>query len=577
MTLPGSGLWVVFNGEIYNFLELRRELEARGRRFVSDTDTEVVLAAYDEWGDAAFERFNGMWALALLDETKRRLLLCRDRYGVKPLYYWQSGAGLAFASECKALLAVGRKLKLDWDPVGLRTALEDPFLLESSGKTLFAGVNDLPPGHLLVADGSTVRLRQWWSTLDHVVDVPKSEDERVERFRDLFSDACRLRLRSDVPVGTSLSGGLDSSSIVSMVAALMQRGGLGERTGEAERVTFIHRFRGDPLDETAYADLVADVAGVRKVYVDASEENVSEEVDRTLVHFEGLYGGMPDSAWRIYKAQRAQGVVVTLDGQGGDELLGGYPWHVLAAMSDTSFLDPRYWRLMRQHRAMYGDRAPHQSVLRALANTTPSLEPLLRYVRRLKGPGPGKLSFLTSEADRIDIYAPRPLEASPSGRSLDQVLFTDSHLTVLPRILRNFDLMSMAHGVEVRMPLMDFRLVSFAFSLPGRCKVGDDYSKDILRRAMRGLLPDTVRLRTTKVGFNSPIGSWLQGRSRPWVEDVLSTGAPQIAALISVPALRSFYRKRVLSGSAGWSEVLRFWIHLSALRLAQRLVIGGSD
>jgi asparagine synthase (glutamine-hydrolysing) len=567
MTYADSGLWIVYNGEIYNFLELRRELEARGHRFRSESDTEVVLAAYLEWKDAAFRRLNGMWAIALYDERERSLLLCRDRYGIKPLYYRVDGRQVVFASEYKSFWAIGDRLGVRWDLRGLRTALESPFDLEASGATLLEGVQSLLPGHLLRASAEGVRTSCWWRTVDELEAVPASAEDRASRFRELFLDACRLRMRSDVPIGTALSGGLDSSSVVVALAALAARDGGGERAARSWRRAFVHAFPGTPIDETRYARLAAEAAGVEVVAVEASEPEIVDELDRILAAFESVYAGMPDSVYRVYRAQRRAGVVVTLDGHGADEMLAGYPTYLLSATQDEPLWSSRFRALLRQYREMFGDAAaPTARVLvSALARRPAFRRPAdaLGITRAVV-----RNPFLSPEALALEPYRPLTTELPSEWPELQRALYQDFHHLVLPRILRNFDLMSMAHGVEVRMPFMDYRLVNFTFSLPAESKVDGGFTKRVLRDAMRGLLPEEVRTRKTKLGFNSPLLQWLRGPLAGWTDAVLGARSPA-GDLVDLRALQAHRAGPVHDGTQSWEQALRFWSALNLLRLTQ--------
>jgi asparagine synthase (glutamine-hydrolysing) len=389
-------------------------------------------------------------------------------------------------------------------------------------------------------------------------------------------------MRSDVPIATSLSGGLDSSSVVVALSELARRGGGGERTGKGGRTTFVHSFPGTPLDETRYARRVAEAAGVEIVTVEADEGRIQGELDAILYSFEGIYGGMPDALYRLYGEQRRRGVVVTLDGHGADEMLGGYPSYVNAAMDDAPVFSRRFRSLFRQHQEMHGELAPPawRTLFLALLR-----RPILRRPadavgltraakRRLRHP------FLAGEATAIEPYEPIATELPRGWPAVQRLLYQDFHHSVLPRILRCYDLMSMAHGVEVRMPFMDYRLVNFSFSLPAESKIGGGFTKLILREAMRGLLPEEIRVRKGKIGFNSPLLQWFQGPLAPWLERALG-GTGSAEGLVDVAALRAFHRERVRTGKLGWDEAIRFWTAVSALELtrivdAPRARVGGA-
>lgn len=567
---PSGDSWVVHNGEVYNFLEIRRDLEGRGFVFRSDTDTEVILAAWQQWGEDAFLRFNGMWALALYDARSGRLVLCRDRYGVKPLYYFWDGRRLVFGSEYKALWAVARDLGLTWDMRGLKTALLEPFQLEASGRTLLQDVRDLPPGHLLRLERDRLEIRPWWRTLDHLRAVPERLEEQAEELAALLEDACRLRLRSDVPLAASLSGGLDSSSVVSTSAALLRRDAALARVPAGSLRVFLHAFPGTFQDESDDAKLAARHAGVEACTVTARPEEYGALLDRVLWDAEAIFAGMLDGPWRVYREQRRSGRVVSLDGHGADDMLGGYWWHPPAALEDRSLLSAEFWRTLRLEREMLGDVAPPLFYLRRMACRIPGLRAAVSWLGRVGGWGPldrvAVPSFLSAEAAAVAAWPGRSTPLPARFGHLDDALYQDFHHRVLPRILRNFDAVSMAHGVEVRVPFLDYRLVSFVFSLPATSKIGQGFSKLVLRRAVAGRIPEQLRVARKKLGFTSPVAAWLLREMRPWVEDCLESPRYE-SSLIDKAGLRRFYRRKLSAGNFGWGEALQFWKYLNALKL----------
>ncbi len=571
MTYSDSGCWIAYNGEVYNFIELRNQLKTKGYKFWSDSDTEVVLVSFLEWGENAFQKFNGMWALAIYDETRNRLLLCRDRYGIKPLYYYWNGKTLVFSSEYKALWSVEDLLCLEWDHRGLKTAMINPFQLESSGFSLIRNVYNLLPGHLLYMDIHGCRTLQWWKTLDYIQDVPSSLEEQAEHFLELFEDACRLRLRSDVPIGTSLSGGLDSSSIVMSLSRIVADGlQRTERITSDWQKTFIHSFPGSDIDETADAIIVADAAGAHKTIIHADSNDICLHMDNILYQFESIYCGIPDSAWRVYKAQRENGVIVSLDGHGCDEMLGGYGPYLNAAIRDQQVWHPRFWQLLSQQKELYGGHLSWNSYLKTLLGSCKWQVPFRRVFKQLKKVAARNKStdFFSEYGISIELYPEKVTKLPRSFSALDKALYQDFHHLVLPRILKNFDLMSMAHGVEVRMPFMDYRIVNFVFSLPPESKIGQGYTKLVLRRAMEGILPDRIRLRKRKIGFNSPVVQWLQNELRPWVEECLFHSKYE-HDLLDKKKMQIFYKQRVLSQGLQWNEALDFWKYLNALNLTR--------
>ena len=520
MASDDGDLVIVFNGEIYDFVEVRAELAARGHRFRTDTDTEVLLAAYREWGEAMLPRLNGMWAFVIWDRGARRLFGARDRFGVKPLLYHAGGGVFAFASELKAFAAMpGVPLELD-----AATLAFSPMEMETVGPTLLRGVRSLPPGHLLtVTDDGTVRERVWWRSVDHLPDVPASYGEQVEAFRTHLEDACRVRMRADVPLGTSLSGGLDSSSVVAMVHRV---GGQAGFTEDWQRI-FSQGNPGTTQDESVWAARVAEHLGATVTWTDASVERELDRLEASILAFEGVHI-LPLGLWSHYRSLREHGVVISIDGHGGDELLGGYPrfatamrrralrtlrpgaWWRYAAAGATSGTPDTTTLLRADLRALVDPR-----IQRAALRDRPAalaLRLALRGIAPLRtgsgGVRAGADDLSERAAQRLERL--RAVEAESAALSpLGGMLYAAFHHGILPSILRNFDRLSMASGVEIRSPLLDWRLVTFALALPDEARIGDGWTKRILRDTTAGLLPDDVRLRRDKKGFASPMLDWL--------------------------------------------------------------------
>lgn len=428
--LRGERLWITFNGEVYNFIELKSELLRLGYVFRSETDTEVVLAAFDAWGPQCLERFNGMFAFAIWNETNKTLFLARDRFGVKPLYFAVQKARFAFASELKAFVDLEGFDRACDEDVAAAALVHGQALEGASDRTLLRDVQRLMPGHWLKLDAEgNVTLRKWWDTRENLVEVPGDRAARIDAFRELFFDAIRLRMRSDVPVATSLSGGMDSSAVVSALSCLQSRGAVGSaRVAPDWRQAFIASFPGTSIDELDHAMEVVRHTGVKETIWAFDPTAALLALEDCVWSMEDVYPGIALPPWCLYRKMRQAGVLVSLDGHGGDELLAGYPWYLDA----------------------------------------------------------------------------------PLGQ-LNESLERDFHRTLLPSILKNFDRCSMAHGIEVRLPFMDFRLVSFVFSLPPEDKLGGGFTKRILREAMVGIMPESIRTRRTKIGFNAPMIEWFNG------------------------------------------------------------------
>jgi asparagine synthase (glutamine-hydrolysing) len=541
--VSASGRYVIsYNGEIYNFLELRRELERHSVRFRSESDTEVLLAAFERWGADCLHRFNGMWGLAIWDRHERRLFLSRDRFGVKPLYVLLTPRRLAFASELKAFL------RLDgYRPAEHTEVIRARLAGELTDQSLLLGVEPLPAGHCLEASPAGVRRWRWWNTLDHLVTVPRDPGEQAEEFRALLVEACRLRLRSDVPVATALSGGLDSSSVACSIAEAL-RGGETERLPPDWRRAYVAAFPDTPQDEEAQALAAAAGAGATPVLHRFTGDEVREHVDRYLFQYEEIGGLYGLTSWLLYRAMRRDGVFVSLDGHGGDELLGGYGLHLLLALASGPSLvraPRRALGLTRVLQGMYGPGHPDYEAGSTLALTALAAPSLRAVARRA----------LASQRTLEEHRRRHVPEDGIGGRlgPLTGVLYESFHRISLPRILRNFDAYSMGHGVEIRMPFLDWKVVSYAFSAPDESKVGNGLSKNLLREAMRGVVPEPLRLRRDKLGFTAPVNDWLGGSLGDWLWEEMNDVAFVRSELWDGHALRSLAAAKRASG-APWTR-----------------------
>lgn len=441
-----SGCYIIYNGEVYNYIELKDELKKLGYTFRTSSDTEVILASYLEWGEGCFHKFNGMWAIAIYNNKTKEVLLCRDRFGEKPLYYYEDTDKFIFASEKKAIV-LSDFVKLEFDIVGIRTAIQNPFVLEASGFTEFKGVKNLLPGHLIKIKGNKIENKRWYSLLDNIEKgVSKKFTERVEIFREIFRDSCKIRLRSDVPIATSLSGGLDSSSVVAMLSQI----------DVVKHKTFTHSFKGTSLDESKYAKIVAESTGTPLNIIEVDKDDIRTSIDDIIYYFESIYAGMPDSPYRIYRAQKAEGYKISIDGHGADEMLAGYGWYLDELRKDIPFFKISKHLEIKQHKneITLDVKAKRLNILEFIYNLLP------RYKRsKIKKTRQKKLMTYTFETEAL------PKEWG----HLKRRLYIDFNYTILPRILKNFDALSMANSIEVRMPFLDFRLVSL--SLHYRVKI----------------------------------------------------------------------------------------------------------
>jgi asparagine synthase (glutamine-hydrolysing) len=536
-------LQLMHNGEIYNYRELRRELETAGHQFRSATDTEVILRAYAEWGEACVERFNGMWAIALWDERRQRLFCSRDRFGIKPFYYRQDGSRFAFASEPRALRHV---MRLEANREAVHEYLEQGYL-DHLDETFFSGVRRLRPAHSLVFDDSGLRVRNYWRLEER--DPP---DDAAEEFGELFRDSVRLELRSDVPIGTALSGGLDSSAVAATATHLLRTeaenaGALGGR-----QRTFTAYFDKPGYDERSFAEAVVAQTGAEATWITFGAKDLVDDLPR-IVEAQGEPFGSTSicAGWYVMRAAKAGGVTVLLDGQGGDELLAGYRAHLGFRLADLLARGQ-----LRELRAELAG-TQHGPVALATAAARPfAPESLVRAVRaRTRGSLVHPELRGAGGAERDGSPFPDRL------RRYQQLVLTRRGL---PELLRYEDRNSMAHSLEARVPFLDHRLVELCFSLPPAELIRGGETKSVLRRALGDLLPPQVRDRRDKLGFVTPEADWLRGPLGELAADVFASQSFRERGFVDAPAARRRLERhrtgRLTAGMELWRALnLELW------------------
>jgi asparagine synthase (glutamine-hydrolysing) len=518
---------LVHNGEVYNYRELRAELESRGHRFRSATDTEVVLAAYREWGERCVERFNGMWAFALWDARERTLFASRDRFGVKPFYYRLDGARLAFASELKAFRA-DTASGLEPNGRAVRDYVEQGYV-DHTSETFFAGIVKLPPAHCLSFGPAGLRTWRYWALEPRRPPAGDPADE----VRELFLDAVRLRLRSDVPVGTCLSGGIDSSAVACAVDHLLRTEAENARpVGERQR-TFTAFFAERGFDERPYAEAVVARTRAEPHWITFDDRELVDVLPAIVETQDEPFGSTSIVAqWFVMREARRAGLKVMLDGQGADETLAGY----------HSYFGPRFADLLasgrlRELRAEVGGyRRLHGAgaAAAAVALARPFLPHRVRWLARGRVRGGAALVGAGLRG-----LAPTPEE---NGTPYRDRLRRQLHLILtqrgLPELLRYEDRNSMAHSLEARVPFLDYRLVELLFSLDADQLIERGRTKAVLRRALGDLLPPVVRDRVDKIGFVTPEARWLRGRLGELAADVFASRTFAERGLVDAAAAR---------------------------------------
>lgn len=480
---------IVYNGEVYNFVELRRDLELKGYQFRTYTDTEVLLYSYIEWGEAFQQKCNGMWALAIWDDFEKRLFLSRDRFGIKPLYIYKKNGNFYFASEMKAFFPV----MTERVPNKRIFIQKDYFNYEASNECSIVGIEKLAAGTVAFFENGSLEKKRWWNTLDHLYMVPKSYEEQVEMLRELFLDACKLRMRSDVPIGTALSGGIDSSCTIGAMSYLSES--YTERKTDDWQHAFVAHMPGTVCDETRYAEIAARYIGISVNHVNINSCIKAEELLRYMYLCEDPYPNTsPVPHMQTYNGISNAGIKVTLDGHGADELFGGYRGDLFSACIDAGIGTKSYENIIGTFNEMSGE---HIS-----ANSSEVID---RIKSNLKADN--VYGIKNTYFDEMDEYNKR--------------LYIQTHYRILPTLLRCYDKFSMASGVEIRMPFMDYRIVCFAFSIPWDSKVRNRYTKAIVRDMARPFMTKKILDRKQKIGFGAPCTEWFKGELKEFLLDIV--------------------------------------------------------
>ena len=536
MCSPDRRRWIVFNGELYNYLELRRELEGRGVKFRSRSDTEVLLAALETWGPSCLGRLVGMFAFAYADLDAGEVLLARDPFGIKPLYYAEAPGGLGFASEIPGLLELtqGRR-RVD---AGRLYAYLRHGITDHGAGTLFAGVSQVPAGHSI-----RISLRPWrveppepYWVPTRLPRRPVSLAQAAEELRAQFCESVRLHLQSDVPVGAALSGGIDSSAIVDVIRHVAGP--------DAE----IHAFSFVPddaaLSEERWIRLAAARAGAQVHTVTPSASEVAGDLAR-VIHAQGEPFGSPSiyAQYRVFKLAAERGIKVMLNGQGADELFGGYRPYLGARLA--GLVRRRRWGqavgLFAAGRELPGVGAGHLAMLAADVLVPPAGQAGLRRIAgRALVP-----AWMDGEWFRARAVAPSPVNYTTDRDAFWAVMERALRETSLPHLLRYDDRNSMTVSIESRVPFLTRPMLEGAWSLPEEYVVDDaGTSKRVLREAMRGLVPDEVLDRRDKLGFVTPVATWMAAEGE-WVAGLLTRGRD-----LGIPGV-DFGRALALWGSAG--------------------------
>jgi asparagine synthase (glutamine-hydrolysing) len=545
MEAEESGLVIAFNGEIYNYRELAEDLAKAGCRFRSRSDTEVLLKSYEIWGSECLSRLNGMFAFAIWDERRQELFAARDRFGEKPFYFYHDSNRelFAFGSEIKALNA-GRF----FSPRSCQSAVYGFLVnreIDSGLETLFENVFALPAAHALrfsLADRSLKIWRYWDLDPEREIRLP-DDKQYAERFLELLADSVRIRLRSDVPVGSSLSGGLDSSTIVGLIAENGQTNG---------QETFSARFHDNKFDEGTYIERMTNWANVKSHFIYPDPARVPEEFGLLTYYQDNpSYSVSTYAQWCVMRLAKEHDVTVLLDGQGADEILAGY----------HGYFSSYYKHLIRQFElskalssiACYIQEHGRGCLPLILSDFLP------KAVRR------GAHGWLRPRAIREEFrqkWARPPMPINRKYRDdLQQSLYATLTQTSLPNLLRHADRNAMAFSREVRLPFLDHRLVEFVFATPADQKIRGTSTKVMLRNAIGGIVPEEIRNRQDKVGYAAPEVAWLRGPLRSWIQEVFSSREFRQREWWE-PAVVNRVWKRFQEGEGGLYSSIWRWLSL---------------
>ena len=546
MSYKNNRYWITYNGEIYNYLEIKQELETLGHTFISNTDTEVILASYAEWGVDCLNHFDGMWSFAIYDVETENVFIARDRFGIKPFYYWYSPNGnLYFGSEIKEFVSLDSwNAKLNsqraWDYLAYS-------LTDHTEETMFQGVFQLQCGHcalfninrIPIDNKGELETTEWYNL--PFTPFEGTYEEAVNIFKDLFIDSVKLHLRSDVEVGSALSGGVDSSSIVCVIDQLLKECGGRQKTFSS--CSFDNRY-----DESDWMKKVISCTSVDPHYVYPQLEDFYRQTENIIWHQEEPYQSQSAFlGYNVFKCAKENGVSVLLNGQGADEYLGGY----------GQFTGPRYAFLIKKFHfyTLWSDycslkknetidrkRVIRQTIVNLLPESyTASLEKKMWKSR----------STELFDLEKLGASHIHHKEIIPVGdRNIQNITSHALFKFTLPRLLRWEDRNSMAFSVEARVPFLDYRLIEFVYNLPSSFLDKNGVTKRILRDSMSGIIPDKIRDRKDKKGFITPEERWIKEDATNFFRNRIKDSIDSSFGIIKPEALSYF--DSVVTGGASF-------------------------
>lgn len=522
---------LIYNGEVYNYIELKNELKLLGYEFESTGDTEVVLKSFIEWGNGCFEKFNGMWALAIYNKKTKKLVLSRDRMGKKPLYYYKDKEKLIFASEIKAIL---KYPNLDIKPnlkKIFRYLSTNYRYIDIDTESYFENIFQIPKSAYVEIDSNfNFSTHTYWK-LTEFNNYQKNENDIIEEFRDLMIDSVRLRLRSDVPLGCFLSGGMDSTSITAIAykvlkTPIMTFSGI---TGEKKGI----------YDESEYIDEVVKETHANHQYIKPDPANIFDVVDEMLnVHDEPICTVTWYSLYLIVKNMKDANVPVVLNGHGGDELLAGYWEHYqfnfLDLKNDSSLKDEINAWHKNHNRDMAEITRTEKMIERVVSKQQLEIEKFPSY------------SYIFNKEIQNEYDLNIDIQGINTKSTLTNKMYKELLFETIPASLRAEDRNTMAHSIESRSPFLDHRLIEYSYALENKYKIRDGLGKWILRESMKGILPEKVRMRKDKAGFISPADEWFKTINKNQILDMLNSDELKQINIFDIDALKSLYQEHLM-------------------------------
>ncbi|NOQ55747.1 MAG: asparagine synthase (glutamine-hydrolyzing) [Nanohaloarchaea archaeon] len=479
MSNEDGSIQLTYNGELYNFKPIRSALEKKGHRFKSDSDAEVVVHAYEEYGTKCLEKFRGMFAFALWDQKKRKFFLARDRLGIKPLYYYHKDRKFIFASEIKAIIQdkdIERKVNLE--AMHQLIASLYPF----SENTLMQDIYELPPGHFMIFHDNKISISRYWSL--HIENTQKSEEFYIKKLKILLQDSVKLRMISDVPLGATLSGGLDSSIITTLMS----------RVSDSEVNTYTAGF-GDSSDEFAYANMVSEYAGTnhKELYIDF--KNITKELPKIIWNNDTVLTRTAAFPLYFLSKELKKNITVAMVGEGSDELFGGYPRYKQFSPDRLSGNKSDMKNMYRKIPLSFFRNQSYKSLYSDSMDKDMTEKTLSAVKKEIKIPG--------------------------SQNYLNKVLSFEIQ-NFLPKVhLLRVDRMTMSNAIEARVPYLDHKFVEFSMTIPSRLKMNNSTEKYILKKAAAGIIPKEI-INRKKVGMQTPLASWFQTDFKEYIPEILS-------------------------------------------------------